>query len=213
MQSLIRSMSEERDKKIKVVPEGFKGIVPEGRSAVRHILADVHGVAGTLYRPTDTYEEARAIDDAYAVLEGDWGGQVYLVAPIQLVHCKEETLRRLLENLDEIAWPGQPDGQGLYYEQYHQGQVVPGGMGGGLALSDVWMHAEFVEYGLQERILNVLKGELSRLGLSPEEVKRIREIDKARQNRRLKELRSKKGRSFFRRLRKPSRSFRSRSKL
>jgi hypothetical protein len=195
-------MSEEKDKKFKVVPEGFKGIVPEGRSAVRHILADVHGVEGTLYRPIETYEEARAIDDAYAVLEGDWGGQVYLVAPMRLVLCEEETLRHLLEDLDEIAWPGQPDGQGLYYERYHYGQIVPGGMGGGAALNDVWIHNEFVEYAIKERILNVLKRELSRLGLSPEEVKTIREIDKARQNRRLKELGSKKRRSFFSRLRK-----------
>jgi len=191
-------LSEDKEKKAKIVPEGYRGIVPEGRSAVRHILADIHGVTGSLYRPVETYAEAKEIDDAYVVLEGDWGGQVYLVAPMRLVRCQEEALRHLLEDLDEIAWPGQPDGQGLTYELYHNGQIVPGGMGGGMALGDVWVHNEFVEYGIRERIRKVLSGESSRLGLSSEELERIRRIDRERHNQRMKELAKK---SHSRRLR------------
>src|SRR5207244_7483536 len=133
-------------------------------------------------------EEAKAMEDGYVVLEGDWGGQIYLVAPMRLVRCKEEVLRHLLGDLDEIGWPGQTDGQGLYYERYQPGQTVPGGMGGGTALDNVWMHEEFSQYGIEEKIRKVLSAELPSLGLSAEELGRIREIDRARRDQRLKEL-------------------------
>ena len=77
------------------------------------------------------------------------------------------------------------------YERYHSGQTVPGGMGGGAALSDIWIYKEFLEYGIEERIHKVLSAELPELGLSDEELTRIREIDRARRDQRLKELATK----------------------
>ena len=146
-----------------------------------------------MYRPLNSYEEARALSDAYVVMEGDWGGQIYLVAPMRLVRCQEETLRLLLRDLDEIGWPtNESEGTGLYYERYHIGQTVPGGMGGGKALDNLWVHGEFTEYGIQERISAVLSGKLPRLDLTREELQQIRELDKARTDRRLKEFSSKK---------------------
>ena len=110
---------------------------------------------------------------------------------MRLVRCEEEDLRRLLQDLDEIAWPGQPDGQGLYYERYHAGQTMPGGMGGGAALDNVWTHEEFAQYGIEEKIRKVLSAELPSMGLSAEELGRIREIDRVRRDQRLKELATK----------------------
>ena len=186
------SLSEDKSEKRKSAQKGL-GIVPEAHSAVRHVLADVHGVTGTRYRPLNSYEEARTLGDAYVVMEGDWGGQIYLVTPMRLVTCQEETLRHLLMDLDDIGWPtNDSEGTGLYYERYHIGQIVPGGMGGGKALDDLWVHGEFAEYGIQERIRAVLSGKLPQLGLTQEELQRIRELDKARIDRRLKEISSRK---------------------
>jgi hypothetical protein len=51
-------------------------------SAVRRMIADA---AGQQYQALGSLAESRTFADAIVVLEGDWGGQIYVVAPIKLV--------------------------------------------------------------------------------------------------------------------------------
>jgi hypothetical protein len=44
------------------------------------------------------------------ILEGDDGGQIYVVVPARQVGCSEEALTWLLHDLDQISWPGNDEG-------------------------------------------------------------------------------------------------------
>lgn len=125
-------------------------------SGVRRLFADSQGLS---YHAFKTLAAAQAAPDGTVVLDGDWGGQIYVTCPARLVRCTEETLQRLLLDIDAICWPGQPDGAGLSYEQVSVGTGVAGGMGGGIALDEVWVHKELVGLGLAPAIKAVLSGE------------------------------------------------------
>lgn len=130
--------------------------IPEHHSPIRHIVA---AAEGTEYKPLQGLEEARTVGDAYLVMEGDWGGQIYLVCPVNLVKCDEKALDQLLSELDEIAWEcNGGEGAGIYYERRKLGEGITGGMGGGVAAEDLWIHPEFVSKGLEKRIRNVIMG-------------------------------------------------------
>ncbi len=108
-------------------------------------------------RPLGSLREARDVPSAFAILQGDWGGQIYLVAPIARVACDEAALARLLASLDEIAWPGNdPSGATLRFERLAPGERIPGGMGGAIAAADPWIHPELAPHA--EAILAVLAG-------------------------------------------------------
>jgi hypothetical protein len=48
-------------------------------------------------------------------MEVDWGGEIYLVCPIELVKCDENTLHILLGDLDKISWAcNEGEGKGIY---------------------------------------------------------------------------------------------------
>ena len=66
------------------------------------------------YDAIDTLDEARQVPDAYAILEGDYGGQTYVTAPARLIQCDEQALRYLLQDLDDLAWHD-AEGQQLTY--------------------------------------------------------------------------------------------------
>lgn len=122
----------------------------------------------------ETLGEAKGIPDAYAILEGDYGGQTYVTVPANLVRCDEPTLRNLLQDLDELAW-NDPDGQRLSYWKHRVGEHFGGGMGGADATDAVWVHKKIHDLGLEDRIRRVIAGEASRLGLPQERVNQIRE--------------------------------------
>jgi hypothetical protein len=95
------------------------------------------------YQPLRSLAEARETADGVVILEGDYGGQIYVVAPASSVECSEGTLLRLLRDLDEIAWPGsERDASQMRFERLSGGSKVPGGMGGGRVEDDVWIHPE-----------------------------------------------------------------------
>jgi hypothetical protein len=97
------------------------------------------------YRPLGSLAEARASSDGVVILEGDWGGQIYVVAPAARVAADEAALGRLLRDLDALAWPANDaDGARVRYERLPAGAAVPGGMGGGVVAEGggVWVHAE-----------------------------------------------------------------------
>ncbi len=86
----------------------------------------------------------------WLVLEGDWGGQIYLTVPRRLVG-DVSGIEMLLSELNRIAWPCN-DGEGacasLYdpmsYDQTADDGVC-GGMGGGELTDGLWLHEEFDE--------------------------------------------------------------------
>jgi hypothetical protein len=142
-------------------PIAAEGPIPRHESPVRRILADAHG--GT-YVAYPTLEEARADPDAALVMEGDDGGQIYVACPLDVVGASEETLRRLLDDLDALAWStSDPDAAELRFERLPAGSGVAGGMGGGRVLPEIWVHAEFAELGIDEHIRDVVRGHRDRL--------------------------------------------------
>lgn len=105
----------------------------------------------------------------HLVMEGDWGGQIYLTVPVQLVITPEESVSRLLQELDKIAWAcNEGSGMGMYCVPSRQKDGVDGGMGGGKLFPDaVWLHGHFQhERGFQKA--EVLKLIRDLLGLSPD---------------------------------------------
>ncbi|APR86875.1 hypothetical protein A7982_12224 [Minicystis rosea] len=109
------------------------------------------------YEPLGSLAEARETKDGMVILEGDYGGQIYLVAPAAGVDCSEGELSLLLRDLDEIAWPGCPPGSSsVRFERLAAGETVPGGMGGGRVEDDVWIHPELAAHATAIR--DVLAG-------------------------------------------------------
>jgi hypothetical protein len=87
--------------------------IPEHASPVRWIVADTFGGSYEAFRSLD---DARSAPDSVVVMEGDYGGSIYLTCPARLVQCDEATLRDLLRQLDEEWW-NDLEGAGLYYER------------------------------------------------------------------------------------------------
>jgi hypothetical protein len=122
---------------------------------MRKLVAETRGES---YRALSNLDEARRYEDAYVVFEGDDGGQIYAVFPVAVVQCDEATLRRLLADLDSIAWPGNdPNSARVFYER-PAGHGITGGMGGGIARADGWIHHEFEELRLADQIRGVISG-------------------------------------------------------
>lgn len=94
------------------------------------------------------------------VLEGDWGGQVYLTVPVDRLG-PDAQLEALLLHLDRIAWPSN-EGQGtrVYREDAMLDEGIPVGMGGGCVFSDaVWLHPEFAaEVEMVRHLLDLTAG-------------------------------------------------------
>ena len=94
-------------------------VIPAHESAVRRMWADSYGER---YEAIRSLDEAKGTGDAAVVMEGDYGGSIYLTCPVRLVHCDEPTLQQLLIDLDKHDW-NDPEGVGVYYE------VAPVGSG------------------------------------------------------------------------------------
>lgn len=115
------------------------------------------------YQPLASLAEARETPDGVVILEGDYGGQIYVVAPAARVECSEGALLHLLRDLDEIAWPGsERDASQVRFERLSGGSNVPGGMGGGRVDDDVWIHAELARHA--GAIRDVLAGRREVIG-------------------------------------------------
>ena len=98
------------------------------------------------------------------VMEGDWGGQVYVACPLTEVAAPDDTLTDLLGVLDRIAWQDNDgDGCGSRFERAPAGSGVAGGIGGGRVDAAIWVHEEFVVAGLDDQIREVIRGERRRL--------------------------------------------------
>jgi len=91
------------------------------------------------YKSLKNLDQAKKTKNAYVVMQGDDGGQIYLVCPVIKVACGEADLRLLLETIDNAAWKDMSMA-GLYYEIYQPNSKVTGGLGGGSATNDLWIH-------------------------------------------------------------------------
>lgn len=108
----------------------------------------------------------------WLVLEGDWGGQIYLTVPWDFVGCRAR-IKTLLAKFDRLAWGcNRGDGSSAYIFWKDESHLemerevgcpcgVSGGMGGGGLFEDApWMHDEF--YGrpvsLAQEVLDDLRG-------------------------------------------------------
>ena len=136
-------------------------ILPAHESGVRRMLSDAHGIP---YHPLHSLEEAKLFPDGVVILEGDDGGQIYVVCFASLVKCSEDILDQLLRDLDEIAWPeNDPDMAKIFYERHPTGAGIAGGMGGALVTEDIWVHNEFVKLQLDDAVREVIAGQRNRI--------------------------------------------------
>lgn len=103
---------------------------------------------GKKFKSYKDLKSAKTDPDSYVVMQGDWGGQIYLTCPIKCVTCDEYMLKKVLRKLDGMCW-GCNAGAGadLCYETHRSGDVVPGGMGGGLATDGLWIHPNILNEG------------------------------------------------------------------
>jgi hypothetical protein len=104
-----------------------------------------------------SYEAAKKAPDGVLVMEGDYGGQIYLSCPMKLVQCGPKEIESVLRDLDTMAWGcNEGDGADTYYLRRQSGQGIWGGMGGGIVLDGLWVHEEFTH--LKDAIWRVLQG-------------------------------------------------------
>ena len=126
--------------------------IPDGQSPLRSLMSE----AGEFpYTPLQNFKEAKKYDDAYVIMQGDDGGQIYLAVPLNFVKCEEAVLQRLLEEIDELSWKD-PSMAMIYYERIPIGRGIPGGMGGGKTTNSLWVHERLESH--KDRILQVIQG-------------------------------------------------------
>jgi hypothetical protein len=136
-------------------------VIPSGISPVRYMMNEAFE---TNIEFLKGYEEARNTKGSVVILEGDWGGQIYLVCPMELIKCECEILELLLNDLDSIAWKcNDGEGKGIYYEVRSVGEGISGGMGGGNVESALWIHDEFKGKDIEDEIRKVIFGEKKRI--------------------------------------------------
>lgn len=107
-------------------------------SPLRSLMAKA---AGSSYVSFTSLEDAQNDDNGVMIMEGDDGGTIYVVCPARRVRCSQQTLERLLCDIDAHVW-NEPDMAHIFYERATIGQGIAGGMGGGLVTDDIWVHAK-----------------------------------------------------------------------
>lgn len=101
----------------------------------------------------------------WLVLEGDWGGQIYLTVPWHLVG-ENAKIGNLLTRLDKLCWPyNKGDGASAYLIDGVTVGVCGGMGGGGLNEDGLWLHpallgeSEFVgEHAALQQVVDELRG-------------------------------------------------------
>ena len=126
-------------------------------SPLRRLMSDSGGA------PLESFADlasAQADPLGVVVLEGDEGGQIYVVARAVQVLCSQPTLHQLLADIDSEQW-NDPSSARLTFERQPPGALVAGGMGGGRATEGIWVHDEL--HSLAAAIEAVLHGHRQRL--------------------------------------------------
>lgn len=83
------------------------------KSGLRSLMAEA---SGTTYKSYKSLEEAKVDSNGVVILEGDYGGQIYVVVQARDVKCKDGLLFDLLQYLDRLEWDD-PDGANIFMNQ------------------------------------------------------------------------------------------------
>jgi hypothetical protein len=134
------------------VPESLS----DNESGLRKMKAEAEG---TSYVSFKSLADAQSNPDGVVVLEGDDGGQIYVVCPASKVKCSEQILHQLLLDLDSKKWKS-PDMAHIYYEKKRIGEGIAG-KGGAVVKAEIWIHKEF--HGLADAIRDVIEGRRAKL--------------------------------------------------
>jgi len=128
--------------------------VDDHKSPMRELVSEAQQTA---YRSIGSLAEARRTPDAMVIFEGDDGGQIYLACPARHVAAGEGELTALFVRIDEDQWPGNgTNSRRVCYEVVPAGQGIPGGMGGAVASSGLWLHPHLEHAGWRQQIESVL---------------------------------------------------------
>jgi hypothetical protein len=119
-----------------------------------------------------TFQEAKALSNAYVIMEGDYRGQCYLTAPMRIVLCTESELQQLLQDIDKIYW-NEIEGTRLSYAPHEPGDLIDSGMDGGSIQQDLWIHKDLADLDLEDKVRRVLEGRVTHMG-SLEEIAQLR---------------------------------------
>lgn len=133
----------------------------EYMSDVRYML---HHAKNVPFKPLTDYDRAKETKHGCVIIEGDYGGQIYLTCPMKYVKCSHGILKNLAADLDSLYWDDE-SGCKVYYEEYKPPHGISGGMGGGVLIDGLWIHPEFKEIGIKDRIWAVISGEQKRANL------------------------------------------------
>ena len=103
--------------------------------------------------------EAREYSDAFVMLSGDYGGQIYVIAPVNLVCCAEGALQQLLVDIDWIAWDDVGGDTNISYMRLAADHKIASLTKDKASINGIWLHSEFMEIpGLADEIRAVLSG-------------------------------------------------------
>lgn len=98
-------------------------------------------------------DEARKHTNVYLIMDGDYGRQVCLSVPIELVRCKEETLEKLLKKIDKVCRKYIVEAK-FHFEGMRKGEIISAQISGGIADDKLWVHKELEH--LRDDINNIL---------------------------------------------------------
>ncbi|HEX5114466.1 MAG TPA: hypothetical protein VFW65_04620 [Pseudonocardiaceae bacterium] len=128
---------------------------------VRAFLADIHDDEFVSY---PSLAAARSDPDAALVLSGDYGGTIFLTAPVRLVGCDLDALTTLVSDLDAVTWmSGDLTIATVAFERHPLGTGVPGGDGGGIVVDGVWVHPDRVPADIHDQARDVVSGARARI--------------------------------------------------
>ncbi len=149
------------------------------RHEIREFIADVNGVPFTAYRSLD---EARRDPDSAVVLSGDYGGTIFLTAPVRRVRCSLSTLEVLVSDLDAVTWmSGDLTIATVALERHPVGSGVMGGDGGGIIIDGVWTHPTRLPSRIRDEAAEVVVGKRSRIDVELLRAEREHELKRKRE--------------------------------
>lgn len=149
------------------------------RHDVRQFIAEVNGEPFSSYRSLD---EARRHPDSAVVLSGDYGGTIFLTAPVRLVRCPLSTLETLVSDLDAVTWmSGDLTIATIALERHPVGSGVLGGDGGGIVVQGVWTHPKRLPRRVRDQAAEVVIGKRSRIDVELLRAERERELERKRE--------------------------------
>ena len=122
-------------------------------------MADASGGSYVAYATAD---EAGQDPDAALIMEGDYGGQIYLACPLSAVAASEGALQSAAPRprRDRLGRPGRSSDPAT--SGHRSGRASPG-MGGGAVTDAIWVHEDFAALNLDDAIRQVIRGHRDRL--------------------------------------------------